>query len=319
VKDRLVVSVLRQRELERVVHWLVIGLSLGSALSSSISTTLKKAAASRVPAVFGGGLGGLGGLARFARATVANPLWLTALLADFGGVGLQVTALHFGALALVQPLLVSGLLFALLLRHLGSWSITWQEVGWAVLLTGCLIGFLGLSGAVTGSQSAHADRGAAVIATIATSVAVLLCLVVAQRQVPPAGRAALIGAAVGAIYATTAALIKSATGLLAEHGLLALLGSWQLYTALVVAAGGLFLAQVAFQAGPLTASLPAISTIDPLLSVLIGVLIYDEHLRRGPGSGAVLLTLMILLVIAVIGLGRVETTSEPHPHGEPGP
>ena len=237
-------SVLRQRELERVVHWLVIGLSLGSALSSSISTTLKKAAASRVPAVFGGGLGGLGGLARFARATAANPLWLTALLADFGGVGLQVTALHFGALALVQPLLVSGLLFALLLRHLGSWSITWQEVGWAVLLTGCLIGFLGLSGAVTGSQSAHADRGAAVIATIATSVAVLLCLVVAQRQVPPAGRAALIGAAVGAIYATTAALIKSATGLLAEHGLLALLGSWQLYTALVVAAGGLFLAQV---------------------------------------------------------------------------
>ncbi len=312
-------SVLRQRELERVVHWLVIGLSLGSALSSSISTTLKKAAASRVPAVFGGGLGGLGGLARFARATVANPLWLTALLADFGGVGLQVTALHFGALALVQPLLVSGLLFALLLRHLGSWSITWQEVGWAVLLTGCLIGFLGLSGAVTGSQSAHADRGAAVIATIATSVAVLLCLVVAQRQVPPAGRAALIGAAVGAIYATTAALIKSATGLLAEHGLLALLGSWQLYTALVVAAGGLFLAQVAFQAGPLTASLPAISTIDPLLSVLIGVLIYDELLRCGPNSGAVLLTLMILLVIAVIGLDRVETTSEPHPHGEPCP
>jgi len=109
--------------------------------------------------------------------------------------------------------LVSGLLFALLLRHLGSWSITRQEVAWAVLLTNCLIGLLVLSGAVTGSQSAHADRSAAVIAAIATSVAVLLCLVVAQRQVPPAGRGALIGAAVGAIYATTAALIKSATGL----------------------------------------------------------------------------------------------------------
>lgn len=259
------------------------------------------------------------GLGRFARGTAANPLWLTALLADLGGVGLQVMALHFGALALVQPLLVSGLLFALLLRHLGSWSITRQEVAWAVLLTNCLIGLLVLSGAVTGSQSAHADRSAAVIAAIATSVAVLLCLVVAQRQVPPAGRGALIGAAVGAIYATTAALIKSATGLLAEHGLLALLGSWQLYTALVVAASGLFLAQVAFQAGPLTASLPAISTIDPLLSVLIGVLIYDEHLRRGPGSGAVLLALMILLVVAVIGLGRVETTDESRPAAQPRP
>ncbi len=58
-------------------------------------------------------------------------------------------ALHVGALALVQPLLVSGLLFALLLRHLGSRSITRQEVAWAVLLTNCVIGFLVLSGAVT--------------------------------------------------------------------------------------------------------------------------------------------------------------------------
>jgi len=46
------------------------------------------------------------------------------------------------------------------------------------------------------------------------------------------------------------------------------------------------------------------------------VLVYDEHLRRGPGSGALLLALMILLVIAVIGLGRVETTNEAHPDGE---
>jgi hypothetical protein len=37
------------------MHWLGIGLSLGFALSSSISTTVKKAAVPRVPAVFGGG------------------------------------------------------------------------------------------------------------------------------------------------------------------------------------------------------------------------------------------------------------------------
>jgi uncharacterized membrane protein YobD (UPF0266 family) len=292
------------------VHWLVIGLSLGSALLSAVSTTLKKAAASRVPPVLGGGSAAV---VRFARGTAANPLWLSALLADVGGVGLQVVALRFGALALVQPLLVSGLLFALLLRHVGTWSITRGELGWAVLLTSCLIGFLVLSGAVTGSQSAHADRSAAVIAAVATSAAVLLCLVVAQRQVPPAGRAALLGAAVGAIYATTAALIKAATGLIAAHGLLALIGSWQLYTALVVAACGLFLAQVAFQAGPLTASLPAVATTDPLLSVLMGVLIYNEHLNRGPASGAVLLALMVMLVVAVIGLGRVETHDNPDP------
>ncbi|GAC1610753.1 MAG: hypothetical protein NVS3B26_19320 [Mycobacteriales bacterium] len=213
-------AVLSDMRREGAVAWLVVVLSLGSALFSSISTTLKKAAANRTPVVHGGGLGALG---RFARGTATNPLWLGALLADLGGVGLQVTALHFGALALVQPLLVSGLLFALLLRHVGNWRISRQEVSWAGLLAACLIGFLALSGAVTGSQSAHADHGAAIIAALAAGAAVLLCLLAAQRLTPPAGRAALIGAAVGAIYATTAALIKSATGVLAQHGLLALL------------------------------------------------------------------------------------------------
>jgi len=87
------------------VRWLVIGLNRGSTVLSSIFTTVKKSAAARVPAVLGGGLGGPG---RFARGTAATPLWLTALLADLGGVGLQMMAMHFGALALVQPLLVSG-------------------------------------------------------------------------------------------------------------------------------------------------------------------------------------------------------------------
>lgn len=289
------------------MNWLVVVLSLGSALLSAISTTLKKSAASAAPTVRGQGLHSV---RRFVRATATHPRWLIALLADVGGVALQVTALHLGTLALVQPLLISGLLFALFLRHLGNWRLSRQEVGWAVLLAGSLVGFLVLSGAATLRQVASADRGTAIIAAIGTGVAIVICLVVAERQAPPAGRAALIGAVVGAIYATTAALIKAATTVFAIHGLLALLSSWQLYTALAVAGSGLFLAQIAFQAGPLTASLPAIATVDPLLSVLIGVFIYDEHLRRGPAGGTVLIGLMALLVVAVLGLGRVEAADE---------
>ena len=75
---------------------------------------------------------------------------------------------------------------------------------------------------------------------------------------------------------------------------------------------GLFLTQLAFRAGPLTASLPAISTVDPLLSVTIGVVVYDEHLRRGPLGGALLAALLLLLVTAVVGLGRVELAEDKH-------
>jgi len=51
---------------------------------------------------------------------VSHRLWLAGILADTGGLGLQVYALHLGALAVVQPLLVIGLLFALALNHVTS-------------------------------------------------------------------------------------------------------------------------------------------------------------------------------------------------------
>ena len=110
--------------------------------------------------------------------------------------------------------------------------------------------------------------------------------------------------------------MKAASDVAANHGWTALLLSWQLYTVLALGAIGLFLTQVAFQAGPLTASLPAISTVDPLLSIAIGVLVYDEHIHRGPLSGAVLLLLMLVLATSVIQLGRIEAVELPDRHAE---
>lgn len=71
----------------------------------------------------------------------------------------------------------------------------------------------------------------------------------------------------GAVYASTAALLKALTSMALE-GIGPLLSSWQLYVVVVLGATGLLLNQLAFQAGPLNASLPATSTVDPLLLVL---------------------------------------------------
>ncbi|UQX86868.1 DMT family transporter [Jatrophihabitans telluris] len=287
------------------VNWLVVGLSVSAALAFAVSTTLKKASASQVPKISGSGVRGVGG---FLGRTVSHPLWLGGLLADGAGLALQVTALHLGALAVVQPLLVSGLLFALVLRHRHDWVISAQEVLWAGVLVSCLIAFLALSGSVSNSaQPSSADHLPAALAALAGVLTAGLCLSIARRRVPAGTRAALIGVAVGAVFAGTAALIKAATNVLTLHGPWAVLSSWQLYAVLALGGIGLVLTQLAFQAGPLTASLPAISTVDPLLSVAIGVLVYDEHLRRGPLSGTVLLALLLLLALAVIQLGKLES------------
>ena len=114
-----------------------------------------------------------------------------------------------------------------------------------------------------------------------------------------------MGVAVGVVYAASAALLKALTDRV-THGPWALLTSWQLYAVIVVGAVGLLLSQLAFQAGPLTASLPAIATVDPLLSIVVGVMVYDEHIHRGPGSGVGLVGLMLLLGLAVIQVGKVD-------------
>src|ERR1700704_1117984 len=52
-------------------------------------------------------------LAAFMRATLRHPKWLVGMLVSFAGFVLHAVALHNGALAVVQPLLVCALLFAL--------------------------------------------------------------------------------------------------------------------------------------------------------------------------------------------------------------
>ncbi len=120
--------------------------------------------------------------------------------------------------------------------------------------------------------------------------------------------------AVGTIYAATAALLKALTGI-ALHGPVALFTSWQLYAVVVAGAGGLLLNQLAFQAGPLASSLPAISTVDPLFSIALGVIIYDEQIRHGVVPGLGLGALLLVLGVAVIQLARagIAAPTSPEP------
>jgi len=238
---------------------------------------------------------------------------LGGIVGDVVGLSLQLVALHLGALAVVQPLLVSGLLFALILRQRTRRYTSHREIGWAVLVTLCLAGFLLLAG--TAHQPVSNEPADRIPAAAAAVIGVLLaigCVLLGRRQSPGSRSAALLG--VGTIYAATAALLKALTGI-ALHGPVALVTSWQLYPVAVAGASGLLLNQLAFQAGPLAASLPAISTVDPLLSIALGVIIYDEQIRHGPTAGVGLAALFLALGVAIIQLARAgiaaPTSSEP--------
>lgn len=294
----------------------VMGASLGSAAFFSVATALKHRSAGKLPRVHRFRPAELLG---FAAATLRHPLWLGGILADVGGLGLQVLALHMGALTVVQPVLVSAVLFALIVGHwVAGTRITRREVVLGGVLVLSVAGFLIVSGAAT-AEADQTDRLPAILAAATCLVVVIGCLITSRRatarKLGSLRAAALLGIAVGTIYAGTAALIKASTDV-AQHGPVALLTSWPLYALLVAGAAGVFLAQMAFQAGPLAASLPATATADPVVSVMLGVVVFDERLR--PGVVPLLLSLLFLVLMsaAVVLLsqvrGAVEETVRSH-------
>lgn len=284
----------------------VVAISLGAAFAFALSSTLKHVSAGEVPDAQGMQADALG---RFVKATLAHPLWLGAIVTDGIGLALQVTALHLGALAVVQPLLISGLLFALLLRHHTGHRLSRADVGWAIVVVVSLAGFVLLANSGVQPHHQAVDRVPATLAAICGLAFAFGFLESGRRQRSEGRSAALMGIGLGTIYAATAALLKAVSDI-AVRGIGPLATSWQLYVLLVLGALGLFLNQLVFQAGPLKASLPAIATVDPLLSIVVGVWIYDEHIRTGPAAGIGLLVLLAILGIAVIQLARLNAGDE---------
>jgi hypothetical protein len=198
---------------------------------------------------------------------------------------LHAFALHVGALAVVQPLLVLGVLFALpLQRRLHRERIRRVELLWALALVAGLL---------------------------AVGAAAVCVLVARGRQ--SATAAALLGVATGIAFAGTATLIKACTNVLA-HSPVALLTSWQLYTLLATGAVGLLLNQLSFQAGPLSASLPAITVVNPLLAVLLGVTVYAENLRHTPWAITTEAGFLVLFTAAAFALTRHQAAAAEPPH-----
>jgi uncharacterized membrane protein len=239
----------------------------------------------------------IGLLARLAR----RPWWMTGIVADVGGFLLQFVALARGALVLVQPLLVSGLLFAIPFRaHLSGRRLDRKDWLGVAATTAGLATFLTVSAPANG----HADVRPAVWAVLLVAGAIVTAalLFVAHGSTPRV-RSLAYGTAAGVIYGECAALTKTTAHLLGL-GVGHLVGSWQPYVLIAAGAAGMVLAQSAFQAGPLDASLPTMSAVDPVVSVLIGAVAFGETIRGGVLPATVETLSLGLMVVGIFLLAH---------------
>jgi drug/metabolite transporter (DMT)-like permease len=228
-------------------------------------------------------------------ALVRRPLWLLGTITDGAAYVLEAAALAFGSIIVVQPLLVSGLLWALPLAAVGRPErVTRREWVPAIALVAALAVFV-IVGDPHGGRS-QASGLAWVLTTVALAVPICVA-VIAARGAPPGRRALLLAFSAGCVYGLTAALTKSTLDVL-DQGVLELFTHWQPYA--LVAAGfvGFLLNQSAFQAGHLAASLPAMAVTDPVVGCCIGVMLFGETLGA-TGAVAVVATAVSIAVMAV--------------------
>jgi hypothetical protein len=94
-------------------------------------------------------------------------------------------------------------------------------------------------------------------------------------------RTACLGVAAGTTFGLTATLIKETVDQLSAHGVIGMLTTWQTYAAVATGIFGVLVMQSALHSGPLLAAQPGFTLMDPLVSILWGVLVYDETTRSG--------------------------------------
>ncbi|SUE14183.1 Uncharacterised protein [Rhodococcus gordoniae] len=236
-----------------------------------------------------------------------SPRWWAGILGDGGSYLLQVVALAFGSVLLVQPLLVASLLFALPLAA----ATTGRRVTRTTwLLAGALCAALAVFLLVGNPTAGSGDPSAAHWALPLGAVLAVTAAAVALAVLSPRLRALSFGIAAGILYGVTSAFTKHVTDL-AEHGIGQLLGSWQTWTLVAAGAAAIYLQQRAFQAGTLTASLPALTVGEPLAAIVLGTTVLGEHLRADGPALILVGAAVAVMLVTTVALSRAQAADTP--------
>jgi len=295
---------------------LAVGFALLSSFLFALAAALQQREASTLRDDQAGSI-------RMLLILLKRPLWLGGVAADAGGFVTVAIALALGRLVVVQPLIVTVLLFALpVSARLTGRRVRGADWSWAVVLTVALAVIVVVGDATDGTDEAPTREW--LVAAAIAAVPIAVALVVAGRR-KGAVRALMLGIAAGIMFGFNDALIKTVTGAL-DDGVVDVLKAWPVWALVVVLVVGTWLQQASYQAGALQASLPAVTGLEPVIGMILGLTLFDERFRaHGPFRLTLLLTGMVVASVAVVVLARAQgradeaAPSGPVPAPEPEP
>ena len=210
--------------------------------------------------------------------------WLGGLALTVFSFGVQAAALAFGPLALVQPLATLDVLFALpLIARLNRRPLTRRSIGGGLCVAAGMAVFVAVSPPTNGVGAPGLTAWTPALVGIGALTA---ACAFAALHVRGTARIIVLAAAAAVVYGLLDALTKSTVDMLPVRGA-GVLATWEPY-ALGVAGilGGLF-GQSAFNAGPLSLSLPVVDMVEPTAAVVLAAAVFHESLARSPWQLAV--------------------------------
>jgi drug/metabolite transporter (DMT)-like permease len=239
---------------------------------------------------------------RLVAYLVRQPLWLLGAVAAVGSFAFQALALHNGQLSVVQPILVTELVFVLVLRRVWIRQDV-ARAAWAAVFVVCaaLAVFLTVAEPTGGHPAPETSEWLSAMSVFGGIIAVLAVL---GRRGSPARRAAVFAMAAALTWALMATFIKAATETLAMFGIGGMLTRWPVYALAAAAVVGALLEQAALHVGPLSVSQPVLVIIDPFASIALSVWLFDEHFTDSPAKIVIAVLAFTVMAAGITVLSR---------------
>ena len=222
-------------------------------------------------------------------------MWLLGTIALFTGYLFQAAALDRGRLSVIQPLLVTTVVFALPLGYfLTKQHVGRREVLGAVAIIVGLGLFVYFGDPAGGNENAPNSQWAIAIGLLSV-LSVLLLVFGGGGDLSK--KAAVYGTVAGILFGLSSALTKPTLDYL-HDSVGTMLSHWECYALAVAGVLGFVLQQVSLGTGRLAPSVATVSVANPIVGILIGILLLDERLSR---PGWHILLAVVGLTVALVG------------------
>jgi len=289
---------------------LAVVFALVGAFSNAVNLLTQHAASIRAPKREKGW--------RLGVYLVRQPLWLLGVGAAVGSYVFQALALHNGPMSVVQPVLITELVFVLVLRRVWIRQDV-ARAAWAAVFIVCASLAVFLAAAEPSGGKPAPATAEWLSAVLVFGGAIALLAAVGWRG-NPVRRAAAFAAAAALCWAMEATFLKAATDTLASFGIVGMLIRWPVYALVGAVLTGTLLQQTALHVGPLSVSQPILVITDPFASIILSVWLFDERFTNSPVKIAIAVAAFAVMAFGVTVLTRTAPQDlDPSPGPGPSP